>query len=76
MRVLFRSQPVEVREKSVLIDVAGTMTEIPNDWMWVFAGGEPPNAFLQKIGVAMGDRDLTREAGEEAHLALATRGGG
>ena len=76
VRVLFRSQPVEVREKSVMVDVAGTITEIPNDWMWVFAGGEPPNAFLQKIGVAMGDRDLTREAGEEAHLALATRGGG
>ena len=57
--MLFSSQPVEVREKSVLIDVAGTMTEIPNDWMWVFAGGEPPNAFLQKVGVAMGERDMT-----------------
>ncbi len=73
VRVLFRSQPVEVREKSVLVDVAGTITEMPNDWMWVFAGGEPPNAFLQKIGVSMGERDLTREAGEEASLALAAR---
>ena len=71
IRVLFQSQPVEVREKSVLIDVAGTVTELPNDWMWVFAGGEPPNAFLQKVGVAMGDRDLTREVGEEAKLAFA-----
>ena len=73
VRVLFSSQPVEVREKSVLVDVAGTITEMPNDWMWVFAGGEPPNAFLQKIGVSMGERDLTREAGEEASLALAAR---
>jgi putative YpdA family bacillithiol system oxidoreductase len=71
IRVLFRSQPVEVREKAVLIDVAGTVTELPNDWMWIFAGGEPPNAFLQKIGVAMGDRDLTQEAGDEARLAFA-----
>jgi hypothetical protein len=39
--------------------------------MWVFAGGEPPNAFLKKVGVAMGDQDLTAAAGEEARLALA-----
>jgi len=57
----------------VLIDVAGAMTEIPNDWMWVFVGGEPPNAFLQKLGVAMGERDLTRESGEEARLVMAAR---
>ncbi len=71
VRVLFKSQPVEVREHSVLIDVAGAVTELPNDWMWVFAGGEPPKAFLDKIGVAMGSRDLTREGGEEARLARA-----
>ncbi len=71
VRVLFKSQPVEVREHSVLIDVAGAVTELPNDWMWVFAGGEPPKAFLDKIGVAMGSRDLTREGGEEARLAKA-----
>jgi len=73
VRVLFSSQPVEVREKSVLVDVSGTPTEIPNDWMWVFAGGEPPSAFLQKVGVAMGERDMTREAGDEALLAIAAR---
>jgi thioredoxin reductase len=71
IQVLLRSQPLEVREKSVLMDVAGTVTELPNDWMWIFAGGEPPNAFLQKIGVAMGDRDLTQEAGAEAKLTFA-----
>ena len=73
VRVLFSSQPVEVREKSVLVDVSGTPTEIPNDWMWVFAGGEPPSAFLQKVGVAMGERDMTREAGAEAQLVMAAR---
>ena len=73
LRVLFSSRPVEVREASVLVDVAGTMTEIPNDWMWVFAGGEPPSAFLQKVGVAMGERDMTREAGAEAQLVMAAR---
>jgi thioredoxin reductase (NADPH) len=76
VRVLFRSKPVEVREKSVLVDVAGTTTEMPNDWMWVFAGGEPPNAFLQKVGVAMGHHDFTLEARAEASLALAARENG
>ncbi|TFG45599.1 MAG: 4Fe-4S dicluster domain-containing protein [Gemmatimonadales bacterium] len=71
LRVLFESQPTEVREKSVLISVGGAVTELPNDWMWVFAGGEPPNAFLKKVGVAMGNQDLTAAAGEEARLALA-----
>jgi thioredoxin reductase/ferredoxin len=70
IKVLFLSKPVEVREKSVLLDVEGKVAELPNDWMWVFAGGEPPNAFLQKVGVAMGSKDFTREAGDEARLAM------
>lgn len=61
IEVVFRSRPVEIRERSVVLDVAGTVTDIPNDWVWVFAGGEPPTALLEKIGVAMGARDLTHE---------------
>ncbi len=75
LQVLFESQPTEVRPHSVLLSVKGTVAEIPNDWMWVFAGGEPPNAFLQKVGVAMGRQDLTRDAGDEARLAAAPQAG-
>lgn len=71
VKLLFKSNPVEVRERSVLVEVEGKVVELPNDWMWVFAGGEPPNAFLQKVGVAMGSRDFTQEAGDEARLAKA-----
>ncbi len=71
LRVVFESQPTEVREKSILLSAGGTVTELPNDWMWVFAGGEPPNAFLKKVGVVMGNQDLTAAAGEEARLVLA-----
>lgn len=39
--------------------------EIPNDFAWIFAGGTPPNAFLKKIGVGFGARDLTLEASRE-----------
>jgi hypothetical protein len=31
---------------------------IPNDYVWVFAGGDPLTAFLNKIGVGFGTQDL------------------
>jgi thioredoxin reductase len=69
LTVIFNSQPVEIREKSLLLDVAGQVREIPNDYVWVFAGGTPPNEFLQKVGVQLGPRDLTNKASAEAKLA-------
>src|SRR6266699_1901033 len=51
VKVIFNSAPVEFKEKSVLLDVNGKTEEIPNDYVWIFAGGEPPTAFLKKIGV-------------------------
>ncbi|PYO29459.1 MAG: hypothetical protein DMD73_01825 [Gemmatimonadetes bacterium] len=70
--MIFNSQPVEIREKSVLLEIAGQVREIPNDYVWVFAGGTPPNEFLQKVGVQLGPRDLTREGSAEAKLARRT----
>jgi thioredoxin reductase len=69
VKVLFNSMPIEVRMESVLIDVAGQVQEIPNDYMWVFAGGTPPYEFLKKIGVQFGMHDLTREGSQEAQQA-------
>jgi len=68
VQVLFDSMPVEFKEKSVLIEVKGEIREVPNDYVWVFAGGTPPNAFLEKIGVQLGTRDLTVESHDEAAL--------
>ncbi len=70
LTILFQSAPTEVREGSVLLEVGGEKREIPNDFVWVFAGGEPPNDFLKKIGVAFGTLDVTAEAGREARLVL------
>jgi putative YpdA family bacillithiol system oxidoreductase len=64
--VVFNSQPVEIRENSVILEVQGGNREIPNDFVWVFAGGTPPNAFLEKIGVQMGKVDLSSQAAAEA----------
>ena len=66
LTVLFNSNPVEFTETSVVLDVNGTRQEIPNDFVWIFAGGTPPNDFLKKIGVGFGPHDLSREASDEA----------
>ena len=73
VKVLFNSNPLEFKAESVLLEVAGSPQEIPNDYVWIFAGGTPPNAFLKKIGVGFGGRDLTEEASKEARNAAAER---
>jgi thioredoxin reductase (NADPH) len=73
MRVLFNSNPVEFKPESVVIEVSGSAQEIPNDFVWIFAGGNPPTTFLKKIGVGFGARDLTGDASQEAKKADAER---
>lgn len=69
VKVIFNSIPVQFKEKSVLLEVNGKTEEIPNDYVWIFAGGEPPTAFLKKIGVGFGNQDLTSTGSKEAKLA-------
>jgi thioredoxin reductase len=66
VKVLFNSNPVEFKAESAILEVAGSRREIPNDFVWIFAGGTPPNDFLKKIGVQFGMKDLTLEASREA----------
>ena len=66
VNVIFNSKSVEFKTSSVILDVQGTTQEIPNDFVWVFAGGEAPTAFLKKIGVRVGLRDMTAEGSNEA----------
>ena len=73
LKVLFNSNPVEFKPESVLIEVRGSTQELSNDFVWIFAGGTPPTAFLKKIGVGFGSRDLTLEASKEAKKADAER---
>jgi thioredoxin reductase len=68
VQVIFNSQPVEIGDRTVQLDVGGEIREIPNDYVWVFAGGTPPSEFLGKIGIQIGPRDLTAVAGAEAKL--------
>jgi len=73
VKVLFESNPLEFTPDSVILDVKGTRHVIPNDFVWIFAGGTPPNDFLKKIGVGFGAQDLTLLAGKEAKEAEASR---
>ena len=69
--VLFNSMPTEFRSDSAVLEINGQSHVIPNDFVWIFAGGEPPRAFLEKIGVQLGSRDMTLEGSNEAKLARA-----
>jgi thioredoxin reductase len=69
VRLVFNSQPVEIKQHSVSIDVNGQLQEIPNDFVWIFAGGTPPRDFLEKIGVEFRMLDMTLEASAEAKQA-------
>jgi len=73
VEVLFNSNPLEFKEEAVVIDVQGQPREIPNDYVWIFAGGTPPNDFLKKIGVGFGAKDLTQDASTEAKQAAADK---
>ena len=69
LQVLFNSNPLEFRPDSAVLDVNGVQQTLPNDFVWIFAGGEPPTAFLEKIGVSFGQRDLTKEGSREAQAS-------
>jgi thioredoxin reductase (NADPH) len=69
LTVLFNSSPVEFRSDSVVIEANGANRTVPNDFVWIFAGGEPPTAFLKKLGIGFADRDLTKEGSIEANRA-------
>ncbi len=74
VNVVFNSVPAEIKEGSAVLDINGETREIPNDYVWVFAGGISPNAFLEKIGVSFGARDMTLEASVEVRTtALAAK---
>jgi thioredoxin reductase (NADPH) len=73
VKVIFNSIPTEFKEKSVILDVNDKKEEIPNDYVWIFAGGEPPTAFLKKIGIGFGKQDLTSTGSKEAKEAKAAK---
>jgi thioredoxin reductase len=65
IELLLESQVREIRPDSVLIEVRGVKKPVPNDFVWIFAGGTPPNDFLRRAGVIIGPQDLTGQVARE-----------
>lgn len=51
LNVMLGSQVKQIGEKEVRIETAEGVTSIPNDYVFIFAGGEMPFEFLKKAGI-------------------------
>lgn len=51
LTVALKSNVARIDESEVSLSVGEEIRRIPNHFVYIFAGGEAPNAFLQKIGV-------------------------
>jgi thioredoxin reductase len=71
VKVMFESGPTEITPATVRLEVKGRSQEISNDYVWIFAGGEPPNQFLEKVGVVLGARDMTNVLADAARSGKA-----
>src|ERR1700737_26245 len=47
VKVIFNSIPVEFRQDCVILAAGGKLQVLPNDFVWVFAGGTLPYDFLK-----------------------------
>ncbi len=59
VKLLLNSNIVEIKDGSVDINVNGTMETLDNDLVYIFAGGELPTQFLNKVGIK-----ITKKYGE------------
>jgi len=61
LRIMFRTNPLEIREKEILLSAGDPPMEeiLPNDLVFIFAGGELPTDFLKKAGIM-----ITKKFGE------------
>jgi len=61
------------KAESVILDVSGERQEIADDYVWIVAGGAPPNEFLRKVGIGFGMQDTTQKASQESKQAKVER---
>ena len=67
IEAIFQSTVEEIGADSVRLHVKGTKREevqvvdVPNDYVFIFAGGIPPFAFLRNAGVLFGGESLGEE---------------
>lgn len=61
VKILLKSVVKEIKDKTVILNLSDGKEEVelPNDLVYIFAGGELPTVFLEKIGVK-----ITKKFGE------------
>ena len=45
LAVVFNSKPIQIREGSTTLDVAGQTKDVGADFIWIFAGARYPSRF-------------------------------
>jgi thioredoxin reductase len=66
IRAVFGSDVTEIAEGRARLRVGEAERELRNDYVFVFAGGEPPFAFLRQMGVRFGGPGPPAEASRPA----------
>jgi thioredoxin reductase/Pyruvate/2-oxoacid:ferredoxin oxidoreductase delta subunit len=65
-KALFGSEVTEILPDRVRLTMGERSVELPNDYVFVFAGGEPPFAFLRQVGIGFGGERGLRPAAADA----------
>jgi len=61
LEVIFNSTPKEFMPGKVILECKDGVRELPNDFVWIFAGGIPPSDFLKAAGIEFGSKDMREE---------------
>lgn len=69
LQLMLRTQVRRIHAGSVELEREGAALSLPNDFVILRLGGEPPFAFLQRIGVRIVRKDLPLAGAEEAAVA-------
>ncbi len=69
LRLVLESRVRAIREDAVELEHGGTCHRLPNDYVILRLGGEPPFAFLERLGVRIVKKDLPLAGSSEAAVA-------
>ena len=56
LKLVFNAETIAIAEDSVMLKVGEETRQLPNDLVYICAGGELPNGFLAKVGIEITKR--------------------
>ncbi len=54
VRTIMESNIIQIEDDHVRLDIKGQKAKLSNDYVFIFAGGEPPFKLLKKMGIKFG----------------------